>query len=176
MGKTQKSSNKNSPRISRLGIGPFFAGISICYYLATMAATTYLVPQWRINMPSPASRYILAAILILPGLSLYGLGVKNMLSAYKNDKLCTTGAFGICRHPIYSAWIFFLVPGLSLWVNSPLSFTTPPIMYILFKVLIKKEDRYLEERFAAEYLHYRKTTPEILPVGWFTKTAKKARS
>lgn len=172
MGNTQKSPKENAPRISRLGIGPVFASLSICYFLATVAVTICYAPQYRIFLLSGASRNIISAIFILPGLALYVLGVRSMLKAYNADRLCTTGPFGICRNPIYSAWICFLVPGLAFLVNALLSFTTPLVMYVLFKMLIVKEDRYLQERFNAEYLRYKKTTPEILPLGWIKRAEK----
>lgn len=156
---------EETQKISRLGIGPLFATLSISYFVVTVALSFHLRPLFAITALSSKTRFIIAAIFICPGLILYISGVKYMLTAYKEGRLCTTGPFGICRHPIYSAWILFLVPGLAFWANSLLSFTTLPVMYLLFKMLIKKEDRYLQATFGAEYRRYRQNTPEILPFG-----------
>ena len=156
-------------RMSRLGIGPSFAALSISYFVATVALTIHFAPVLRFVAISAPIRIGIGATSIFFGLLLYGSGVLAMLKAYKADKLCTTGAFSICRHPIYSAWICFLVPGAACLANSLISLSTPLVMYVLFKLLINKEDCYLEEKFGADYLQYRKNTPEILPVGWITR-------
>lgn len=161
--------DKKTPKLSRLGIGPVFATLSISYFVATVALTMYHPSMFCLLLIPDPVRIGGSAICIVAGLLLYGSGVAAMLQAYKADKLSTSGPFSICRHPIYSAWICFLVPGLAFWANSLLSFTTPMVMYFLFKWLIKKEDRYLEQRFGTEYLLYRQNTPEILPVGWFKR-------
>ncbi|MDH3360555.1 MAG: isoprenylcysteine carboxylmethyltransferase family protein [Desulfobulbaceae bacterium] len=172
MGNTPKT--QKTPRMGRLGIGPLFASISICYFVATFFVTVRFAPGFRIYLLSDFNRCIISAIFIATGLIFYGFGVKSMLTAYNADKLCTTGPFAICRHPIYSAWMCFLVPGLAFWTNTLPSFTTPVIMYLLFKMIIVKEDRYLKERFGTEYLRYRKNTPEILPLGWIKRATKQA--
>jgi len=152
--------------MSRLGIGPLLASVSISYFLSTVTLSLYFAPAFHFFWLADTLRIGIAASFISVGIALYVAGVHAMLYAYRDGRLCTTGVFALCRHPIYSAWICFLVPGMSFWANSWLSFTTPLVMYALFRRLIRKEDRYLQERFGAEYLLYRKNTPELLPFGW----------
>ncbi len=156
--------------MSRTGIGPTLASLSISYFVSTVALAIYFSPFLRLPVISKDLRITIGAAFIAMGIVLYITGVIFMLKAYNADKLCTSGAFALCRHPIYSAWICFIVPGLSFWANSLLSFTTPLVMYIIFKILIKKEDRYLMTKFDTDYILYKKNTPEILPLGWLKKT------
>jgi protein-S-isoprenylcysteine O-methyltransferase Ste14 len=72
--------------------------------------------------------------------------------------------FGLVRHPIYSAWIVFLLPDLVLLTASWPLLPTPLVAYLAFKLLIGEEDRYLERRFGQAYLHYRSRVREILPL------------
>ena len=156
--------------MTRFGIGPLLAPLSISYFVATVALAIHFDPLFRLAGISTALRIGIGVICISVGIALYVAGVHSMLKAYNTDRLCTTGVFGICRHPIYSAWICFIVPGMAFWANSLLSFTTPLVMYVLFKVLIKKEDRYLKEKFGSEYQLYKEKTPELMPFGWLNKT------
>ena len=83
--------------------------------------------------------------------------------AYGEDDLATTGIFGLVRHPIYSAWIVFLIPGLAVLSRSWLLLPTPLAAYLVFKLRIWKEDAYLEDRFGQQYLDYRRHVNEIVP-------------
>lgn len=169
MKNTAKSQNNTTPKLSRLGIGPVFAALSISYFIATVALAIRFSPMFHLLLIPDTVRISCGVICLVAGLTLYGSGVFAMLQAYKQDRLSTSGPFKICRHPIYAAWIFFLVPGAAFVANSLLTFSTPLAMYFLFKWLIKKEDRYLEERFGAAYRRYRQSTPEIMPIGWLKR-------
>ena len=65
----------------------------------------------------------------------------------------------------------FFVPGIALLVNSWLALTVPVVMYILLRLMVRKEEAYLEERFKEEYLAYKRSTPAVLPVGWIKPKA-----
>ena len=43
-------------------------------------------------------------------------------------------------------------------------------MYIILRILVKKEEIYLENRFGIEYLNYKDTVPCIFPYGIFLKS------
>jgi len=75
--------------------------------------------------------------------------------------------FNINHHPLYSAWVVFIVPGIIFLENSWIGMTTPVFMYLLLYRLVIKEENYLEQIFGSEYLAYKKKTPCILPLGCF---------
>ena len=87
--------------------------------------------------------------------------IRQMALAY------AVGAFALVRHPVYAAWIVFLLPGLGLLSRSWLLLVTPLVAYAVFKTLIAKEDDYLTERFGQPYLDYRARVREIIPLPRF---------
>ena len=95
------------------------------------------------------------------------VSVRSVMGAYKEDQLATGGLLAIVRHPIYSAWIVFILPGLAFLSQSWPMLLTPLVAYAVFKVLIHREDEYLEERFGEAYLDYRARVNELIPVPRF---------
>ena len=83
----------------------------------------------------------------------------------RRDQLATTGIFGVVRNPIYAAWIIFIIPGLVLLLRFWPMFFAPFLAYGLFKMLVGKEEKYLEERFGETYLEYKARVPEVFPWG-----------
>ncbi|HXR36556.1 MAG TPA: isoprenylcysteine carboxylmethyltransferase family protein, partial [Candidatus Binataceae bacterium] len=109
-------------------------------------------------------------VLLIPGLLLLLLGlpmwlcaVLSVMRAYNRDQLVTSGVFGICRHPVYAAWIVLNLPGLTLLTRSWPLMITPLVAYLVFKLLIGKEDDYLRRRFGNQYLEYRAKVNELIP-------------
>jgi len=156
--------------MTRWGVGPLFALVSISYGFCTFILTKSN-PIFRINfIPYPAL-LTMGAILLLIGIPFFIMSVKSLHHAYNSNSLVTTGVYGICRHPMYGVWIFFIVPGIALTARSLLGLTIPIVMYILLRILAKKEEKYLEEKFGGQYLEYRRQTPFVLPVGWIKTKA-----
>jgi protein-S-isoprenylcysteine O-methyltransferase Ste14 len=88
------------------------------------------------------------------------------MRAYNAGELITGGVYRCCRHPVYSSWVVFIVPGIALLVGSWIGLTTPIFMYFILRVLVKIEEAYLENLFGSKYLEYKKKVPCILPIGW----------
>jgi protein-S-isoprenylcysteine O-methyltransferase Ste14 len=55
---------------------------------------------------------------------------------------------------MYASYLLLIIPGICLLFNSWLVLSTVVINYILFSVFIKREHRYLEEKFGSEYEEY----------------------
>jgi protein-S-isoprenylcysteine O-methyltransferase Ste14 len=110
--------------------------------------------------------FTIGLTLILIGVPLFLVSIKSLHHAYNNNSLITTGIYGFCRHPMYGVWIFLIVPGIALIARSLLGLTTPVVMYIVLRILAKKEETYLEEKFGVPYLQYKRKTPFVLPIGW----------
>ena len=98
------------------------------------------------------------------------------MKAYNSDSLVTRGIYGCCRHPLYSAWVVFIVPGIVLLVNSWIGLTAPFFMYLLLRKLVIQEEIYLERMFGPKYIDYKIKTPCILPFGYLKKLYNKANS
>jgi len=81
--------------------------------------------------------------------------------------LVTSEVFGLFRHPVYSAWIVFNIPAIALLFRSWPLLLAPVVAYAVFKLSIRTEDEYLENRFGQEFLDYRARVNELIPVPRF---------
>jgi protein-S-isoprenylcysteine O-methyltransferase Ste14 len=102
-------------------------------------------------------------LLRLAGVPMLILAGRAATAAYHREELATTGTFGLVRHPIYSAWIVFLLPGVVLLSASWPLLPTPLVACAVFKQWIGEEERYLERRFGQAYRDYRSRVNEVLP-------------
>jgi protein-S-isoprenylcysteine O-methyltransferase Ste14 len=102
--------------------------------------------------------------LLLAGVPLVIVAGPAATAAHRRGELATTGIFGLVRHPIYSAWVVFLLPGLVLLTASWPLLPTPLAAYLAFKRLIGEEDEHLRRRFGQAYLDYRSRVNELVPI------------
>ena len=84
------------------------------------------------------------------------------LKYFKPGELITKGPFGLCRNPIYSSIIVFIIPSLALIFHSGLTFSISIVLYIGFKISIHGETNVLKRIFGEEYEKYEKSVNEII--------------
>ena len=152
-------------RISRWGIGPVFAVLSLLYGLITIIISSYFYPRFQIEIVPGSVLIGVGFAFIAVGVPFFIASARGVMRAYNADRLITGGTFRFCRHPLYASWAVFIVPGIVLAYQSWIGLTTPVFMYIIMRILVKKEETYLENRFGAEYANYRARVPCILPYG-----------
>jgi protein-S-isoprenylcysteine O-methyltransferase Ste14 len=152
-------------KMSRWGIGPIFASLSIAYGMITFVISRYFDPVFQIVFLPHWLISILGIALIVIGVPFFIISVKTVMHAYNANELVTDGIFRCCRHPLYASWVVFIVPGMVFLANSWIGLTTPVFMYFILRILVRKEETYLENLFGSEYLEYKKSVPCILPVG-----------
>jgi len=85
------------------------------------------------------------------------------LKYFKPGSLITQGPFALCRNPIYSSIIVFIIPALALIFHSGLIFSIALVLYIGFKISIHGEANILRKIFGEEYEMYEKSVNEIIP-------------
>jgi protein-S-isoprenylcysteine O-methyltransferase Ste14 len=150
-------------RLSRFGIGPGIA-LAAIVYMAAAAVITYEYPRiCMLEQLSQLAVVYVARLLLVLGVVMWIAGVIAAMRAYDRDELATTGAFAFVRHPMYSAVIVFVLPGLTLATTSWPLVLTPLVAYAVFKRYIRREDDYLAKRFGPAYLDYRRRVPELIP-------------
>jgi protein-S-isoprenylcysteine O-methyltransferase Ste14 len=103
-------------------------------------------------------------VLLILGIPMWAMAVWTIVHAFKRGELVTRGVYALVRHPIYSAWIVYIFPGVALVCRSWLMLGASVLSYAIFKLLIKREELYLEEKFGQAYLDYRARVNEIIPV------------
>lgn len=149
--------------MSIAGIGPTLALMTLAY-TGLLAFFIHCCP-YDFSLPSVIRRIlkITGILLIIPGLTFFTASVTTLLKAYKADSLYVLGVYSLCRNPMYASWIVFIIPGIVLLSNSWILWTIPLFMYLLFRILIRKEEDYLQERFGDSYTDYKNGVPRLCP-------------
>ena len=145
-----------------LGVGLKFALISVGYTFIIINLHFMWTPHLSFPIPRLLT-LILGVFLLIIGTPIYLTAGLTIHKYFHGGKLATTGIYAYFRHPIYGAWIVFIMPGIVLLLNSLIGLSIPIFMYVLFKILIVKEDKYLEERFGEEFVDYKNRVGEIFP-------------
>ena len=156
-------------KISRYGTGRVVGPYLIAYGLVTILLTWYFHPFFQIRiLPYP---YLLAigSVSIAIGLPFWIISAAAVLRAYDSGKLVTTGAFRVCRHPVYASMMLLVAPGIALVSNSWMMLTAPLLGFALCKSLVRKEEAYLEKTFGTSYLDYKRKVPAFIPIGWLNQ-------
>jgi protein-S-isoprenylcysteine O-methyltransferase Ste14 len=150
-------------KLSFLGIGPKIGRITLPY-LAISIALTILFPA-IFSFPKVLEQPFLVAGIILIALAAiyYFTTLRLMLPGIRENRLITGGAYRLCRNPLYSALLLFLVPGLALLLNSWIILTTTVVGYVVFRRFIHEEEELLERLFGEEYTKYHDQTSRLFP-------------
>jgi len=78
------------------------------------------------------------------------------LRAWFRGRLETRGPYAVMMNPIYSSWMVFIVPGISLFIGWWPILLTSVVMYIAQRLFIHDEDDALRQKFGKQYEEYRK--------------------
>ncbi len=136
------------------GVAPQIASLTFAYLIIAAIIDSLNSPLFNITNESAATLAIAGIILIVLGAAMVLYCGRKLLKSFKNDKLMTDGLYKIFRNPMYAAYLLFIIPGICLILNSWLVLSTILVNYILFKILIQKEYKYLEEKFGDAYKKY----------------------
>jgi len=148
---------------SYFGQGPKIFRPAFLWAIAA-ALGAWLWPEvLRISNPAGA---LSGWILIVLGGALYCWGLKHMVKAVKSGQLDTSGPFSLVRHPMYSAILVFVFPGIALASGAWLIVGSSVVGWLAFRRWAQTEELKLVEIFGQAYQEYRQTTPMLIP---FTK-------
>ncbi len=149
--------------MSVLGIGPilFVAG---AVPLALVLVTQF---RWEISVPLPTPwNFIFLAlgiILCAVGAIFWFGSAIPVEKAFRAHRLVTSGVFRLSRNPLYTAFIVFIAPGAAFIANNLLLLIVAPVMFVVFKLQIGKEEEYLRQEFGDDYLDYEAEVPQLIP-------------
>jgi protein-S-isoprenylcysteine O-methyltransferase Ste14 len=149
--------------IDRWGVGPKFTVISVGVAVLVVLIHYMLFPEMIFIIWSKFINIVLGAVLILIGLVIFVRPARYIDEYYNDGMLCTTGIYSYMRHPIYGAWILFIVPGIVIIIGSIIGLIIPLIIYGIFRWLIPREEKYLEDKFGKEYKEYKNNVNAIIP-------------
>jgi protein-S-isoprenylcysteine O-methyltransferase Ste14 len=122
------------------GVGPKFGLFSASYCILMVALSNYFDPFFKIHFLPHGVLTTVATILILIGIPFYIVSIVTIKRAFTAGRLVTEKTFGMCRHPVYSAWIIFFVPGIMLLLNTWIGLSAPFVMYFFILMLVEEEE------------------------------------
>ncbi len=151
-------------KLNFLGIGPIIGGVALPWLAVSILLSLRFKTVFA--FPDTWNRVIFIAGLVLVslGVLMYFFTAPTLLRGLKETRLITSGAYYLCRNPLYAAIILFIIPGTAFLLNSWLVLTTSVVAFTLFKVFIKSENTEMEKFFGEQYRQYRSETPEFFPI------------
>jgi protein-S-isoprenylcysteine O-methyltransferase Ste14 len=110
-----------------------------------------------------ALRWILGALIFVAGIALSGGGFITQRRAgtdpipYKpSTRIVSHGVYRFTRNPMYLGFALCTL-GLAILVDSAWMLLAVPVGLILIdRIVIRREERYLERKFGEEYLSYKR--------------------
>jgi protein-S-isoprenylcysteine O-methyltransferase Ste14 len=150
-------------KLNFLGIGPKMAVILLPWLAGSIIITNLYKDTFVYSATGNNLIHISGIILMTIGLVFYFSTVRLLLKGLRETRLVTEGAYSLCQNPLYASLILFVLPALSLILNSWLVLTTSVVGYILFRIHIRTEYNELEKIFGEAYTKYKKETPEFFP-------------
>jgi len=155
---------EGNARRSVFGVGPECMLFGLLFSSPVIVFAWLTHPRYVISSRWKAPFRIMGAALICVGLVFHLVSTRAMLRAFKRNELATTGAYGICRHPMYGAEIMAILPGIMLFAGMPLLLPVPAIIGLTFRfMMMKGEEAPLRETFGEEYLKYRAEVNAMFP-------------
>jgi protein-S-isoprenylcysteine O-methyltransferase Ste14 len=149
-------------KMNRWGVGPAYAAVSLETAAVLMMANLYYLPAFAI--PHNDLVFMAGTGLIVAGAIVFLVAAVQVHTSFNRGKLVTGGVYAYMRHPVYAAWILFIVPGIILATGLLLLTALPVIMYLLLRALADREEAYMVQEFGNVYLDYRSRVNPVLPV------------
>jgi protein-S-isoprenylcysteine O-methyltransferase Ste14 len=153
-------------KVDRLGVGPKFALVGIAYGVIIFAVHYLLIPSFTFTIIARWVNTVLGIALITVGAPLFLISGIMVHTHIGRGKLCTVGPYAYARHPLYAAWVVFIVPGIVMITGSVIAISLPLFLYFICRLYTREEDIILKKTFGDEYLTYRKQVYSIFPKFW----------
>lgn len=130
-------------------------------YAGAILAGALLTWLWPLPFALPGAAAAGAAMVLASAL-LFLSSVRALRAAgtpvpgnQPTTNIVRTGPFRISRNPIYLSF-FVLQLGIALWIGSLWMLATLlPAAAVVARVVVRREERYLESRFGEQYGSYR---------------------
>lgn len=120
--------------------------------------------RWSLPAPVTASALVATAAggaLALAGLAPHGTAITPRVEPPSGAGLHTGGAYRVSRHPIYTG-LLVGAAGLAVLRRRPEPLVAWAALVAVLDAKTRREERYLLERFGAEYERYRRRTPRLV--------------
>ena len=132
-------------------------------FLASILLGLGLNWAWPLPFMPPSVRLVgpidtaCAVVLFLLSYREFRRAGTSVRGSTRSTTIVRTGPYRFSRNPIYLAFILFVL-GLSVWLNNLwLLVTLVPAVGVIARIVIPREERFLESNFQEEYLRYKAT-------------------
>ncbi len=106
---------------------------------------------------------ILGSILIIVGIFIFIYSERIIKPAYDASEFITIKVYAYVRHPMYMSWGLGTLPGIFCFLNSWFFFLILPIYYLIVRIYIIKEDKFLLNKFGKNYAYYKNKVNAFFP-------------
>ena len=156
---------KKTEHMPLFGVGPLIVvPMIILTCLGVFLTSRNVIPLLTIQ-PLAVIIRLIGAVAIGLGLIMYILGafLSRIDDSIRNNELKTDGIFAFSRNPIYTA-IIILCTGVILFSRN-LALLVIPLFGVVWArgILIRTEEKWLEERFGEEYREYCRRVNRCIP-------------
>ena len=133
-------------------------------YGAAMVTGVFLEFGWPLPFLPRLLAALLGSVLVVVAVVVFAYAIRQFQTAgtpvpgnKPTTVLVRTGPYRCSRNPIYVAFSLFQL-GIASWVNSVwLLATLIAAVALMAAVVIPREERYLERRFGADYVDYKRS-------------------
>jgi protein-S-isoprenylcysteine O-methyltransferase Ste14 len=139
------------------GCGPKLALLCLPYAILSLIVMYRFPEFFDLKFLDLLYAKVLGFVWLALGMIFWIYSAIYFLKYFKPGKLLKEGPFALCRNPIYSSIIVFIIPSLSLIFHSGLIFSIALVLYIGFKISIHGEANVLRRIFGEEYENYEKS-------------------
>jgi protein-S-isoprenylcysteine O-methyltransferase Ste14 len=111
----------------------------------------------------PLIAMFLGYALLLAGAGIVVEEWHELYNAHRENRLITSGLYGVVRHPQYSG-LFIALFGEGI-VHWPTIFSVAlfPVIVLAYVLLTRKEERQMMKSFSEEYREYQRRVPMFFP-------------
>jgi protein-S-isoprenylcysteine O-methyltransferase Ste14 len=148
-----------------------------------IALALITVPWRHISIYKTGWTWIPAAILFLIGLWLYKSsgkhfsgaqlsGTAELIPAHGDQRLVISGIRNRIRHPVYLGHLCEML-AWTIGTGLAVAYALSAFAAITGVIMIRMEDKELEQRFGEEYRRYRSQVPALIPSLWKPSLAQR---
>jgi protein-S-isoprenylcysteine O-methyltransferase Ste14 len=160
-----KQAKKKSKRMSQF---PPFKKTEKMLALSTHAVIMPVVLIYSIFLPLKlGTAWLYGGLLIFVAALVISIMALFNIATAPADKPVTNGAYRISRHPMYlSGFLMFIGVGVSCasWVVLLLAL----IWIVFWRIVVPEEEKFLVDKYGADYLDYMKKTPRWIGIPKFS--------
>lgn len=166
--------NKNK-KMSYWGVGPVYVTLSLIITIIGWVFGGKPALCIGVNYKIKFIMYGLGTVLILYGIYLWinAVVISKIDKNIDKNNLVTTGMYAWVRNPIYTAFAM-IFSGIILFRNNLFLIVIPFILWGLMSIIVRKEEKVLENIFGAEYLEYKMKVNRCIP--WIPNSTNKMHS